>query len=556
MVDIGERRFRDIIPLGRGGMGDVTLACLQGPSGFSKLQVIKRLRPEIAENPEFLEMFLHEARLAARLSHPNIVQTNDVGRDEDSYFIAMEYLEGQTLHALFRKVRRKDADPPVPGAVGEPTPLSGRVSVAPPAPTAPADRMLPLNLGLRIIADALEGLNYVHQLTDEAGTPLKLVHRDVSPANIFVSYDGTVKVLDFGIAKAANSDLYTRTGILKGKVPYMAPEQFHSRDLDGRCDLYAVGAILWEVAAGVRLWNGLSDLEIVTELMNGVHSPRTVNPDVHPKLEAICMKALALNAVDRYQSAAVMQADVEALLQELGGCTTRALGKYVATAFAAKRARQQGVVESKLREFRQSMGLRATGEHQLVPSLRSITASGGLSPVSGIGGEESVRSMRTPVNQSPPGMQNARTTGGMAAPNFRETQQQQRSGSGPWLFAASALILGLAIGGGAYWAVTSAAPPVAPKPVPTAPPPPTTPPPAQPMTKLSIRASPADTKLYLDDKPLTVNPYAGEVVRDQHSHVVRGEANGYTTETQLVNFTDPTADVKLELARQKKDGGR
>lgn len=546
MMESGGGRYKDIIPLGRGGMGDVTLAVLQGPSGFSKLQVIKRLRTEIADNSEFLDMFLHEARLAARLSHPNIVQTNEVGRDGEFFFIAMEYLEGQTLHSLFRRARRGGGDVlNTTGPMSERTPLSGRMSLTPPPSSVgvvSAERMLPIPVGLRIIADVLEGLHYAHELRDDAGQPMRLVHRDVSPGNIFISYDGTIRLLDFGIAKAADSQLQTRTGILKGKVPYMAPEQFRSRNVDRRCDLYAVGAILWELAAGVRLWHGLSDLEIVTQLSTGgAASPRTVNPNVHPRLEAICQKALALNADERYLTAAALQADVESLLRELGGATTRAVGKYVASLFAQKRAQQQSVIESKLREFRQAQGLSTTGENTGPQSIARLTST--TQDV-----DRNLRATRPSVQ-----MQVARTTGGLTAPSLVMPPPQQRW-HWPWFIAGGAVILSLAMAGTYLIVHDKNVEPKVATPPPAAPPtaPPTAPPLSQPKIHLFVQASPADTKLFLDDAPLEFNPYSGDFPRDGLSHRLRAEANGFVTETKLVSFADARASVYIDLKRVKK----
>jgi serine/threonine protein kinase len=558
MVETGSARYTDIIPLGRGGMGDVTLAVLQGPSDFSKLQVIKRLRSEISDNTEFLQMFLHEARLAARLSHPNIVQTNEVGCEGNVYFIAMEYLEGQTLHALFRKVRRKDSlDLQLSGSSpGEPTPLSSRVSLpsAPVSTRQPGQAQqrgtVPLEIGLRIVADALEGLHHAHEMTDEQGQPMHLVHRDVSPGNVFISYDGSVRLLDFGIAKAADSELQTRTGILKGKVPYMAPEQFRSRNVDRRCDLYAVGAILWELAAGVRLWHGLSDLEIVTALSaGGPPSPRSVNPTVHPKLEAMCMKALSLNADERYASAAALQVDVEALLRELGGCTSRAVGKYIASLFAQKRAQQQSVIESKLRELRHARGLTTTGGDY--PSKAAI------------------RTMTTTLESSQRSFPSVRTTGGITTPTFAAERPSSRGRLGVRLATGGAAGLAIAaiyVLGAAYISVRSGAKnanqPVANAVVEsTASAPPTssqisqiapTLPADAPRTRFTVRASPADTKLFLDDVPLVVNPFVGEFPRDGLSHRLRAEANGFVTDRQFVAFSGETATVVLDLKRQTK----
>src|SRR5260370_910736 len=186
-------KYKLLAELGRGGMANVYLAVARGPSGFNKLVVLKCLRSDLASDTELLAMFLDEARLAARLNHPHVVQTYEVGEYVGRPVIVMEYLEGQVLSSLVQRAQSNNA--------------------------------LPLSLHLRVIIDALEGLHHAHELTDYDGKPLGLVHRDISPQNVFVTFDGHVKVLDFGIAKAATSQSQTATGILKGKVKYMAPEQ-------------------------------------------------------------------------------------------------------------------------------------------------------------------------------------------------------------------------------------------------------------------------------------------------------------------------------------------
>src|SRR5215510_881712 len=187
-------KYHLVAEIARGGMGVVYLAMVQGPGGFNKLVVVKELKPELVEEPTFLTMFLDEARLAARLSHPNIVQTNEVGSDGNRCFMAMDYLDGRGLDRVRRRAH----------ATGQ-------------------DLSLPIHL--RVICDMLAGLQYAHTLADFDGTPLAIVHRDVSPQNVFVTFDGHVKLLDFGIAKAVDSLHETRVGVLKGKVSYMSPEQ-------------------------------------------------------------------------------------------------------------------------------------------------------------------------------------------------------------------------------------------------------------------------------------------------------------------------------------------
>jgi eukaryotic-like serine/threonine-protein kinase len=280
-------KYRLIAELGRGGMGTVYLAVVRGPARFSKLVVIKQLRVDVSDDMSFTTMFLEEARLAARLNHPNIVQTNEVVLDpRDGYFIVMEYLEGASLKTLLRRLRARPDEPT----------RDARVRA----------------LFIRAILEVLSALQYAHELKDFDGTPLRIVHRDVSPANVVVAHGGQVKLLDFGIAKAADSSVRTQTGILKGKIHYMSPEPLAGEPVDCRVDVFAVGAMLWDALAGQRLWEGLKDFEIAKSLLGGVvPSPRSVNPGVSPALEAICMRALACKKEDRYPDAASFRAELE-----------------------------------------------------------------------------------------------------------------------------------------------------------------------------------------------------------------------------------------------------
>src|ERR1700761_3781049 len=249
-------KYRLIAELGHGGMAEVYLAVVRGPAGFNKLGVIKQIRPQLAAGPGVLGMFLDEAKLAARLSHPNVVQTNEVGQEGDTHFLMMEYLDGQPLNRITQRLGKRGG--------------------------------LPLHMHLQIIVDLLGGLHYAHELTDYDGTPLGVVHRDITPHNVFVTYEGQVKVVDFGIAKAMNSSSETRTGVLKGKVAYMAPEQARGERVDRRADIFSVGVLLWEAVTGRRLWKGVPDITILQRLLNGdIPTPKSVKPDVDDKLEAI-----------------------------------------------------------------------------------------------------------------------------------------------------------------------------------------------------------------------------------------------------------------------------
>ncbi|MGZ5970840.1 MAG: serine/threonine protein kinase, partial [Polyangiales bacterium] len=363
-------KYRYVVDLGSGGMGDVFLAVAQGPQGFNKLQVIKRLRPELAQDPEFLSMFLNEARIAARLNHPNVVQTNEVSEQDDEYFIAMEYLEGQSLYAIGRRGR------------------------------------IPLALHLHVLAETCAGLHYAHDLLDFDGTPLHLVHRDCSPQNVFVTYEGEVKVLDFGIAKAADSATVTRTGVLKGKVPYMAPEQLDGKNVDRRADVFAVGAMLWEAAVGSRLWKGLNDMQIAHRLHHGqIPRPSDFEPNVDPNLQAIVMKALALDPEDRYATAAELQAAIESYVSRLGGINRRDVGKFVTRLFLDTRKSLRAKIEDELRGIVPSWRslLASTGEQRAMQSGEhaAFPSQPSEAPSTSTSGERSIVPPRTPSGRTP-----------------------------------------------------------------------------------------------------------------------------------------------------------
>jgi phosphate binding protein len=269
--------YQLIANLGRGGMADVFLAVARGPAGFNKLIVIKRLRAELAEDTSFREMFLDEARLAARLNHPNVVHTYEVGETDGAYFIAMEYLEGQPLQNLDKASKAK----------GLP---------------------LPAEVATRIIADALAGLHYAHELRDYDGSPLGIVHRDVSPHNLFVTYDGQVKLVDFGIAKASSSSNETQAGVLKGKAAYMAPEQAKGARVDRRSDIFAMGIVLWELCVGQRLMLRESSIATIHRLLSEpIPRPSDVVPGFPLELDAIIMCALQHHPDDRYATASDMR---------------------------------------------------------------------------------------------------------------------------------------------------------------------------------------------------------------------------------------------------------
>ncbi len=306
--------------LGRGGMAQVYLALSRGQSGFNKLVVLKLLRSHLAEDPEFLEMFLAEARLAARLNHANIVQTYEVGFEAGRHCIIMEYLEGRTLTEL---------------------------------ETATRSQPMPLSFGVRILAEALAALHYAHELCDVDGLPLGIVHRDVSPHNLIVTYDGQVKLgLDFGIAKATQDDARTKTGVFKGKLRYTAPERLTTDVNDRRSDIFSVGVLLWQLLTRRHVWAGMNDLTVMQHLSNRtrIPSPRSVVADVPRQLEQICLKALDPLPDARFQTAAEMEDALEEFLaNESGGITNRTLAKFLGEVFGESRQSFQHLVDQQMR---------------------------------------------------------------------------------------------------------------------------------------------------------------------------------------------------------------
>jgi eukaryotic-like serine/threonine-protein kinase len=269
-----------------GGMAEIFLARQAGLEGFEKTIVIKRIRPHLSKQTSFVKMFLNEAKLAAQLNHPNIVQIYDLGKISESYFIAMEYIFGRDMRRIIPK-----AD-----SMGIP---------------------FPMVYALKIASSVCEGLYYAHQKVDLYGNPLNIVHRDVTPENIFVSFDGTVKVLDFGIAKAANQIEQTRAGEIKGKLSYMSPEQCMGKPLDQRSDIFSLGVVLYEWLTGFKLFTGESEVAILKSITEGkIYAPSYFKSDIPEAVEAILMRALEKDRDKRYQSAWDMQYDLDQFLSQ------------------------------------------------------------------------------------------------------------------------------------------------------------------------------------------------------------------------------------------------
>jgi serine/threonine-protein kinase len=474
--------YRDLVDLGRGGMGDVRLTFGSDQPGLPRLLVVKRLRSALASDPDFLQMFLAEARTAARLHHANIAHTYEVGFDGARYFIAREYLEGQSMSELVRR--------------------------------ASSTFGLPLAMQLRILADALLGLHHAHEQQDLEGP---IVHGDFSPSNIFVLYDGTVKLVDFGIAKTAYGGK-TKADIFKGKIQYVAPEQYRSSPIDRRTDVYSAGVILWEAATGRRLWSGFGDLAVMQRVAAGdIPLPSSIEPGIPKRLEDICMRALSLCPDDRYPTAALLRAEIEALVVDLREpCGAPELGRFVSEIAAKSRARFHDIVEEQLRLAGAQVDPRS-----LAPTVAS-RASPRKGPSAG-------------PEHGPPPIRQSHAALGFAA------------------FGLLGMLTGLLI---VRWAIWPAAPgesltaksllpasspaqTIAAKPSPLVP--------LVNRIRLRVETVPGFARVGVDKTLLPADAHDVAMVKDHARHRVWAEAPGYHARAEWVRFDNDEVSIKLTL---------
>jgi len=307
-------KYTLIRKLATGGMAELFLAIQKSMAGFEKLIVIKRILPAMNKDRAFIDMLLHEARIAATLSHPNIVQVFDVGEVDGAYFIAMEHVHGEDLRSIVRHMKKKD--------VVE----------------------FPLEHALSIVLGMCAGLAYSHDKRDLDGTALNIVHRDVSPQNVVVTFTGDVKVVDFGIAKSdTRLEEHSKNGHLKGKVPYMSPEQARGEPIDWRSDIFATGVILFELTTGKRLFKGTSEYDTLKLICDREFPlPSQARFGYPRELEVIVMRALAKDRTQRWQSAREMQGAIEEFVRkERLAVSTIALSKFMQDLFEDKLASQK-----------------------------------------------------------------------------------------------------------------------------------------------------------------------------------------------------------------------
>jgi serine/threonine-protein kinase len=300
-------RYELLREIAMGGMAKIHIAKHRTPGGLEKLLVVKSLLPELATDAAAVQMFLEEAKLAARLSHPNVVQIFDLGCVQGTYFIAMEYIHGEDLATILQTTVNRGAS-------------------------------IPLGFAMKIASQACEALHYAHTKADVSGRSLGVVHRDVSPQNIVVSFGGMVKLVDFGIAKAASRRDIDHGQFLVGKLAYMAPEQYEGGDVDARTDVFALGIVLWEVVTGRRLFGQYEPEDMITVItQTDATSPIEFNNDIPLDLDGIILKALARDPAKRFQSAYEMYTELEDCMRHEGVLTnTLQIGSWMQKMFAHK----------------------------------------------------------------------------------------------------------------------------------------------------------------------------------------------------------------------------
>jgi serine/threonine-protein kinase len=483
--------YRVITKLGQGGMANAFLALNEGPGGFRKLSVVKQLRLDLCNDPEFVTMFLEEARIAALLHHPNVVQTHEVGAEDGVPFMAMEYLQGQA----FSRARRR----------------------------------LPVRLHLRVIAEVLNGLHYVHELMDLRGKPLGVVHRDISPSNLFLTYDGGVKVLDFGIAKVAGSQVDARGRGFKGKISYVAPEQIRTTDVDRRADIFSVGVLLWEALAGRSLApRDQTEAQVMRNRVMGLEpSIDEVAPRAPAALRDVCNTAMALDPDRRFSTARQFRDALEVAVGKIptGPCTE--LASTMSALFKAERkAIDDAIAKTISGDDEAGDAVAALGTWNAFTS-KSKSPPYGASSISSHGDR---------------GSMSAQAAARHPAPTVRNHNR-----------SLSAVVIGVTVFAtvGAYfvYAVSSSDP--SPAKVASSPPRPSEVassalpiPDAAPSVELRISVKPRHATLTLDGQELAGNPYVSRGIVAEGEHELVAEAPGYETLRRRFRLDD---DLDLDL---------
>lgn len=468
--------------LARGGMAELFLAIQKSVAGFEKLIVIKRILPSMNQDKAFIEMLLHEARIAATLSHPNIVQIFDVGSVDGLYFIAMEHVHGEDIRSIVRQMKKKGV------------------------PEFPLEHAIAIALGM------CTGLAYAHEKRDLDNTALGIVHRDISPQNVVVTFTGDVKIVDFGIAKSdTKMNTETKSGKLKGKVPYMSPEQARGEQIDARSDIFATGVMLFELTTGKRLFKGASEYETLKLICERDYPrPSQVRPGYPPALEAVVMKALAKDKNERYQSAREMQADLESFVRD----------------------QRIPVSTINLTQFMQSLF-----EDKLESQKEALLQGKQLADI--LAAQQPLESMTDLPNTGGTSMHGAQTLTGV----------ERKRGGGVFVAIAAVLVVGLGVGGGTfYWMKKKAAaaaalaaqqtranaPPVA-------------------KGSIEITSDPAGASIWIDGdlRPETTPATITQLPTGGRPIEVKITKDGFEASKQSVNLTDGAPKGSVNAALKK-----
>jgi eukaryotic-like serine/threonine-protein kinase len=343
-------RYQLLKKLATGGMGQVFLARQQGPVGFEKLVVVKRILPHLAEEQEFVQMFFDEARIAAHLNHPNIAQIYDLGEAEGTYYIAMEYVHGDSVRSVNSRANMDRGG-------------------------------IPLALKCRIIADAAAGLDFAHRAKSSSGQPMGLIHRDVSPQNILAGFNGSVKIIDFGVAKARGKVSHTLTGAIKGKYAYMSPEQARGEPLDPRSDVFGLGIVFYELLTSTRLFKRETENETLRAVVGAkIEPPSAITKGIPKALDVIVLKALARKRKERYESAGDFLLDVEDfLIRQRLPSTNAHLAAFMQDLYADQLAAEKAAVEVSSATAKSALASKSASQ-SLSPSSSKSAEAVPLSP--------------------------------------------------------------------------------------------------------------------------------------------------------------------------------
>jgi serine/threonine-protein kinase len=516
-------KYQLLRKIASGGMGQVFLALEQG-AGFERLVVLKLILPHLTEDDEFLSMFEEEARLVFRLSHPNLIKNYELTEIDGRHSLVMEYVQGEDVRRLDKFARTQ----------GKP---------------------LPVGLVLRIIAEAAAGLDYAHQVRDAQGQPLKLVHRDVSPQNILVGFDGGVKVIDFGVAKAAGSTHNTATGVLKGKYPYMSPEQATGQPIDGRSDQFALGVVLWELLTSRRLFKGESDM-MTLRLVRDCQVPRPsqLNPKLPPGLDELVLKALAPTPEGRYPSCGAFRLAIEDyILQYRLPASNAHLSAFLHELYAERIAREAD--PKKLDQLTEEMDLdamdsRSTSSRssQRSHSGKAASASGRSAP----SGRSSPSKVRTPSAKA------------LAPPPTRQTVSLAQPLPPPRRFPVvpvAVVVGGLLVSAGVAFvllrtprtqpALTQVQPPPPPVPVTQTPVVETPQPPAPQLVALQVSTEPSGAAVEVDGQVLGQTPYTLTLRPDAPPVTMALSLTGYEPLSQQVS-ADQAPGLSVKLTPKRK----